>query len=81
MRKVPGVIRKVDEQGRILLPVEIRRGMDLQCGDEVEMVLDGGALILQKFQPSCIFCGGTEKMVVYEGRHICERCMKNLRRG
>ena len=81
MRKVPGVIRKVDEQGRILLPMEVRRGLELRCGDEVEMVLDGGTLMLRKFQPSCIFCGGTEQMVIYEDRYICQRCMQNLRKG
>lgn len=81
MRKTPGVIRKLDEQGRILLPLEMRRSLELQCGDQVEMVQDGSAVILRKFQPSCVFCGGTEQMVSYEGRHICGRCMMNLRKG
>lgn len=77
--KTPGMIRKIDDLGRIVVPSELRRTLDIQSGDEVEMYADGDALVLRKFAPSCIFCGGAEQMVTYGGKNICIYCLRNLR--
>ena len=61
--KATGIIRKVDELGRIVLPIEIRRTMDIVERDEIEIFMDGDQIILQKFQPSCVFCGSTRNLV------------------
>lgn len=78
--RVPGIIRKVDDLGRVVIPGELRRAMGLKAGEEVEMRLQNGVLTLRRFDPCCVFCGGTEELVTYEGKHICGACLRNLRK-
>ena len=76
-----GMVRKIDEMGRLVLPIEIRRMLDLNSGDGVEMFSDKDRIILQKYAPSCIFCGEAEDIVTYKDKKICPAClaeMKNL---
>jgi transcriptional pleiotropic regulator of transition state genes len=76
--KATGIIRKVDELGRIVLPIEIRRTMDIAERDELEIFMDGDQIILQKFQPSCVFCGSTHSLVSYEGKNLCTDCVRKI---
>ena len=76
--KATGIIRKVDELGRIVLPIEIRRTMDIVERDEIEIFMDGDQIILQKFQPSCVFCGSTRNLVAYEGKNLCAECVRKI---
>lgn len=76
--KSTGIVRRVDELGRIVLPVELRRTLDIGERDEVEIYLDEDRVILQKYEPSCIFCSGTCSLVSYHGRNICMDCIQNL---
>ena len=76
--KATGIIRKVDELGRIVLPIEIRRTMDIAERDELEIFMDGDQIILQKFQPSCVFCGSTRSLVAYEGKNLCAECVRKI---
>lgn len=71
--KATGIVRKVDELGRITLPRELRRTLDLQEKDPVEIYTDGKGIILHKYAPGCVFCGDTDAKEV-RGVRICERC-------
>jgi transcriptional pleiotropic regulator of transition state genes len=76
--KATGIIRKVDELGRIVLPIEIRRTLDISVRDELEIFMDNDQIVLQKFEPSCIFCGSSHKLVSYRGKNVCQECLRTM---
>ncbi len=76
--KSTGIVRKVDELGRIVLPVELRRTLDIAERDELEIYLDDDKVVLKKFEPSCIFCAANRNLVSYHGRNVCMDCIQNL---
>lgn len=76
--KSTGIVRKVDELGRIVLPAEMRRLLELDKSD-VEIFLEGDQIHLQKYSPNCIFCGGREGLVQFEGKSICAQCVDRLK--
>ena len=73
-----GIVRKVDELGRIVLPIELRRTLDIAERDELEIYLDDDKVVLRKYEPSCIFCGSPRSLVSYRGRNVCMECIKNM---
>ena len=79
--KSTGIIRKVDELGRIVLPIEIRRTLDISERDELEIFMDNDQIVLQKFEPSCIFCGSSKDMVSYRGKNVCRECILKMGRA
>lgn len=76
--KSTGIIRKVDGLGRIVLPIELRRTMDIAVKDELEIYMDNNRIILQKFEPACIFCASSRNLVNYRGKNICQDCIANM---
>lgn len=78
--KSTGIIRKVDELGRIVLPIEIRRTLDIDVKDELEIFMDNDQIVLQKFEPSCIFCSSSLGLVSYRGKNICQECIRSIGR-
>ena len=76
--KSTGIVRKVDELGRIVLPIELRRPLDIAERDELEIYLDDDKVVLKKYEPSCIFCGSSCGLVTYHGRNICMECIENM---
>ena len=70
--KSTGIIRKVDELGRIVLPVELRRTLDIAERDELEIYLENDRVILQKFEYSCIFCGSSRGLITYRRENVCQ---------
>ncbi|MBO5954064.1 MAG: AbrB/MazE/SpoVT family DNA-binding domain-containing protein [Oscillospiraceae bacterium] len=76
--KSTGIVRKVDELGRIVLPIELRRNLDIEERDPVEIYLDGDKIVLQKFEPACLFCGSSQGLVNYHGKNICQECVRNI---
>ena len=79
--KSTGIVRKVDELGRIVLPIELRRTLDIPEKDAIEIYVDGESIILKKYEPTCIFCGDGRNVENYRGKNICANCMKELRSG
>lgn len=79
--KPTGIVRKVDELGRIVLPVEFRRALDIAERDEVEIFLHEDEIVISKYEFSCIFCSGSHNLVSYRGKHICVDCIQNLNEG
>ncbi len=76
--KSTGIVRKVDELGRIVLPVELRRTLDIAERDELEIYLDDDKIVLKKYEPSCVFCASNCNLVCYHGRNVCMDCIQNL---
>ena len=76
--KSTGIVRKVDELGRIVLPIEMRRTLDIAEKDALEIYVDGSSVILRKYNPSCIFCDNTKNVTNFKGKNICPRCLKEL---
>jgi transcriptional pleiotropic regulator of transition state genes len=77
--KSTGMVRKVDELGRIVLPSEIRQSMDIKVRDALEIFTDEGRIVLQKYEPSCIFCTSIDNIVYYKNKRICGACLAKLR--
>lgn len=78
MMKSTGVVRKVDELGRIVIPIELRRTMGIEERDALEIYVDGDKIILKKYEPACIFCGNAEEVVNYKGKNLCKSCLTEL---
>ena len=76
--KSTGVVRKIDELGRIVLPSELRRVFGIREGDELEISVDGERVILQKRQDQCLFCGADQPELVYKDRRVCQTCVSDL---
>jgi AbrB family transcriptional regulator, transcriptional pleiotropic regulator of transition state genes len=76
--KSTGVVRKIDELGRIVLPSELRRVFGIREGDELEISVNGEQVILQKRQDLCLFCGADNPSIEYKGRSVCEGCAGEL---
>lgn len=76
--KAIGIVRRLDELGRICLPVEVRRILDIDMRDPLEIYVDGDEIILKKYKPMCVFCGDIEEIVNYKGKNICKNCLKAL---
>ena len=73
-------MRRVDELGRIVLPIELRRTLDITERDSLEIYVDGSSIILKKYQPACIFCDDAKDVVSYKGKkHLCQIALKSLR--
>ena len=76
--KSTGIVRKIDALGRIVLPIELRKHMDIATGDDIEIFVEGNTIVLEKYSPSCIFCGSKEGLVDYAGKNVCGACCKEL---
>ena len=70
--------RKVDDLGRIVLPVELRRLHGIQTGDALEISVDGDAIVLRKLSPGCVFCGATDGLSTFRSRAVCADCRDEL---
>ena len=77
--KSTGVVRKIDALGRIVLPRSIRTNFDIQTDDPLEIFIEGDRIILQKYQPACIFCDNADEMEIFEGKRICKACLTKLK--
>ncbi|MDL2236828.1 AbrB/MazE/SpoVT family DNA-binding domain-containing protein [Christensenellaceae bacterium OttesenSCG-928-K19] len=76
--KSTGIVRPLDSLGRVVLPIELRRVLDLGPKDPVEIYVDGDYILLKKYQPSCIFCESMEDITTYNGKNVCASCIDKL---
>lgn len=77
--KSTGIVRKVDELGRVVLPIELRRTLSIAERDSLEIYVDGSNIILKKYEPACIFCGDAKDVEAFKGRNVCPGCVKELK--
>ena len=76
--KSTGIVRKVDDLGRVVLPIEMRRVLSLEVRDAVEIFSDGENIVLKKYQPACVFCDSAKEVVTFKGRNVCASCARAL---
>ncbi|GFN21726.1 AbrB/MazE/SpoVT family DNA-binding domain-containing protein [Moorellaceae bacterium AZ2] len=74
MLKSTGVVRKVDELGRIVIPIELRRTLGIEEKDALEIYVDQEKIILKKYEPACVFCGNAENVTNFRGKNVCRDC-------
>ena len=77
--KSTGIVRKIDELGRIVIPIEIRRNLELAERDSVEFLTEGDRIVLRKYQDACLFCDSSEKIISFQGKTICSKCVNDLK--
>ena len=73
-----GIVRRIDELGRVVIPIEIRNQFNIVEKDPIEIYVDRSSIILKKFEPNCIFCGNTKNLIEYNDKLICEDCSKKI---
>ncbi len=76
--KSTGVVRQLDQLGRVVLPIELRRTMDIGVKDMLEIFVEDDQIILKKYHPSCIFCSDARDVVPYKGKLVCKNCLAEL---
>ena len=79
--KATGIVRKVDELGRIVLPKELRRTLNIEEKDALEIYVEGEQIILKKHVRGCVFCGEMGQTTRVKGKDICRDCINNLKKG
>lgn len=77
--KSTGIVRKIDNLGRVVLPIELRRVFDIDKEDPVEIFVDDNYIMLKKYQPACIFCNDAKDVVNFRGKNICVKCLEEMR--
>ena len=75
-----GVVRKLDDLGRIVIPIELRRTMDIGLRDTLEIFVEDDKIILKKYHPACIFCNDARDVIYYKDKLICKRCLEELKK-
>ena len=76
--KSTGIVRRVDDLGRVVLPKELRRVLNIEQKNPLEIFIDGESVILKKYEPHCAFCGDSDDVVEFKSRNICVACKKEL---
>jgi transcriptional pleiotropic regulator of transition state genes len=77
--KSTGIVRKVDELGRVVIPIELRRTLQIEEKDALEIYVDGERIILKKYQPACIFCGNADNIKIFRDKNICPDCLDSMK--
>jgi transcriptional pleiotropic regulator of transition state genes len=76
--KATGIVRKVDVLGRIVLPIELRKTLDIEKEDPIEIFVDGDYILLKKYEPACIFCGNAKDVKRIREKNVCTDCLKEI---
>ncbi|MGN1115229.1 MAG: AbrB/MazE/SpoVT family DNA-binding domain-containing protein [Candidatus Ornithomonoglobus sp.] len=76
--KSTGIVRKVDELGRIVIPKELRRKFNIEEKDGLEIYVEDDRIILRKYEPSCVFCQNVDGVFEFHGRNVCPECAKEI---
>lgn len=76
--KSTGIVRRVDELGRVVIPIEIRNKFEIAEKDPIEIYVDGSCIVLKKHEETCIFCGNNENLSEFKGKLVCNNCAKDF---
>jgi len=77
--KSTGIVRRIDNLGRVVLPIELRRIFDIDKEDPVEIFVDDNYIMLKKYQPACIFCNDAKDVINFKGKNICQKCLEEMK--
>lgn len=78
--KATGIVRRIDDLGRVVIPKETRRMFGIAEGDPLEIYVDGKSIILKKYERGCTFCPNMDNLVEFGGQHICRECIEALKK-
>ena len=78
MIKSTGIVRRMDELGRVVIPMELRNQFKIVEKDPIEIFVDGSSIVLRKYEPNCIFCGSTKDLYEYNDKLVCSRCAEKI---
>ncbi len=73
-----GIVRRIDSVGRFVLPIELRRTLQIEENDSLEIFVEDNTIVLKKYQPACIFCGNARDIALYKSKNICAECIRTL---
>ena len=76
--KSTGIVRKIDDLGRVVLPMELRNKLKIKEKDPIEIYVDGSSIVLRKFEPNCTFCGNAKNLISYKDRLVCDKCLHTM---
>lgn len=78
--KSTGIVRKVDELGRVVIPIELRRTLSIEEKDQLEIYVEHDQIVLRKYVPvsACVFCGTSDGIMKYRGKMVCQECANAL---
>ena len=79
--KSTGIVRKIDELGRVVIPMEMRRSMGISEGDSFEIFVEKERIVLSKYVPLCLFCGSDHELVEFHGKKVCKHCREEIANG
>ncbi|MDF2930070.1 AbrB/MazE/SpoVT family DNA-binding domain-containing protein [Anaerospora sp.] len=76
--KSTGIVRKVDELGRVVIPIELRRTLDIEEKDALEIYVDSDRIVLRKYEPACVFCGNADGVTNFKNKNVCKECLSSM---
>ncbi len=76
--KSTGIVRSLDNMGRLVLPIELRKTLQIKERDPIEIFTEGNTIVLRKYAPCCTFCQSSENLVSFRGQNVCSKCIKKL---
>lgn len=76
--KSTGIVRKVDELGRVVIPIELRRTLGISVKDSLEIFVDSDKIVLKKYEPACIFCGQADNLINFKEKKVCKNCISKM---
>jgi transcriptional pleiotropic regulator of transition state genes len=77
--KGTGIVRKVDELGRIVIPKELRGVLDINIKDSLEIFTEDRNIILKKYNPGCVFCERINNVIRFKEKNICSDCLEEMK--
>lgn len=79
--KSTGIVRRVDDLGRIVIPKETRRMLEINEGDPLEIFTEDKNIVLRKYQPGCVICGSLKDITNFKGKSICKECLESIKKN
>ena len=76
--KTTGIVRKIDDLGRIVIPIELRKTLGLSVRDDIEITAEDDRIVLKRYAPACMICGSAENVKSYMDKKICACCIAEL---
>ena len=76
--KATGITRRLDELGRVVIPIELRKQFRISTKDPIEIYVEDDAIILKKHEPNCVFCGNSKNLIKYKGKMVCDKCVRKI---
>lgn len=77
--KSTGIVRKMDSLGRIVIPIELRRTLEIAEKDPVEIYVEDDRIILRKYEPACVFCADAGDVINFRGKNVCRKCLASMK--